>query len=133
MERSLLTFWVLVYLALWFLKTRPGNAVARAAFTWIGPRPQTGELWSAYQARWAVYSFGWLCQIALVFSLLWVISKRLAGIDSHPWFLALALGLTLGAGIALLATLGFTVKAAKAHYFGPNPPWIPTPDDNVAA
>jgi hypothetical protein len=132
MANSMLAFWLIVYVLMWFLRIRPGSAIARAAFTWFGPSPVAGQVWSAYQGRWAVYSLGWLCQIALVFSVLWFLSKRVSGIESHPWFLALALGLTLGAGVAMLATIGFLLKAAKARYFGPNPSWSPPPDDSLA-
>ena len=80
-----------------------------------------------------MYSFAWLCQIALVFSALRVIASRAADVDSAPWFLGFAFALSLGAGVALLATLGFLFKAAKARYIGLNPTWNPPPDDHTAA
>jgi hypothetical protein len=83
--------------------------------------------------RWAMYSFGWLSQIALVFSGLWFFASRTPGIDSRPWFLGFAFALSLGAGVAFLATLGFLCKAAKARYIGPNPTWNPPPDEHAAA
>lgn len=133
MGRSLLVFWLVVYVAVWVLKTLPRSAVARRAFTWIVPRPLPGQTWASFQAQWAIFSFGWLCQIALIFSLLSLLPARSPKIEDHPWFLGLAFALALGAGIALIASLGFLFKAGKAHYFGPNPAWRPPPDDNVAA
>jgi hypothetical protein len=134
MERSLLVFWLIAYGALWVLKIRPGSSITRAAFTWIGPRPLSGQTWSSFQARWAIYSFGWLCQIAVVFSALWALTSRIAGAQERPWYIAFAFALTLGAGIALFATLGFVLKAGKARYFGPNPVCNPPPPGkNVAA
>jgi hypothetical protein len=132
MEGSLLAFWVVVFVAVWVLKLNPGSAITRAAFTWIGPRPIVGQTWAAYQARWAMYSFGWLCQIALVFSGVWFVLARYPGAESHLWLQALFFALPLGAGTALLATIGFMFKAAKARYIGPNPAWKPPPDDKLA-
>ena len=34
----------------------------------------------------------------------------------------------LGAGMALLAAIGFLVKSAKGRVFGPNPLYVPPPD-----
>jgi hypothetical protein len=132
MIAALLVIWLIVYVSIWLLRIRPESALSRAAFTWIGPRPVMGQEWAAFQARWAMYSFGWLCQIALVFSALEFLSIRLPGVESLPWFLALAFSLALGAGVALLATIGFLLKATKARYLGPNPKWSPPPDDNMA-
>jgi hypothetical protein len=99
----------------------PGRTLARVAVAWIGPRPVIGQPWSTHQASWAMYSFAWLCQIALVFSALYFLESRFASITSHPWFLGVSFGLTLGAGMALLATIGVLSKAAKAQYLDPNP------------
>ncbi len=133
MKGSLVAFWVFVYVTLWLLKRRPNSTISRAAFTWFGPRPLEGQTRAAYQARWAMYSFGWLCQIALVLSTLLFLAWRSAGVDARTWFLALVFPLSLGACMAFLATLGFLVKAAKARYIGPNPVWSPPPDEHAAA
>jgi hypothetical protein len=132
METLLLAFWLVVYLLLWFLRSRPKSTFAHFAFAWIGPRPVVGQAWSAYQASWAMYSFAWLCQIALVFSALYFLGSRFASISSHAWFLAVSFGLTLGAGMALLAAIGFLCKAGKARYLGPDPICRPTPADGTA-
>jgi hypothetical protein len=132
MEGSLLAFWAIVFVAIWVLKLRPESTIARAAFTWIGPRPIAGQTWATYQARWTVYSFGWLCQIALVCSGVWFVLARYPDAESHLWLQALFFGLPLGAGVALLATIGFMFTAAKARYIGPNPTCNPPPDDKLA-
>ena len=129
MQGSLFTLWLLVYVAIWLLRIQPNSVISRAAFTWIGPKPRAGESWATYQTRWAVYSFGWLCQIALVFSALWFYASRNPGVAVRPWFLALGFSFPIGAGISLLATVTFLIKALKAHYYGPNPTWTPSPHE----
>jgi hypothetical protein len=79
-----------------------------------------------------MYSFGWLCEIDLVFSGLRFYASRNSAVSDSPWFLGLAFALALGAGMAALASLGFLLKAAKARYFGPNPRWNPQPDEHAA-
>jgi hypothetical protein len=120
---SLFTFWVIVSVTLWLLRLQPHSVISRAAFAWLGPRPVVGQAWAVYQGRWAMYSFGWLCQVAVVASGLWFFAFRSPGVAVQPWFLALGFGLTVGAGMSLVATIAFLIKAAKAHYLGPNPNW----------
>jgi hypothetical protein len=128
LERSLFIFWVVLYVTLWVIRLQPHSVLGRAALTWLGPRPVAGQSWAAYQGRWAMYSFGWLCQIALVFSGLWFYASRNPGLQSQPWFLALGFAFPIGVGMALVATVGFLFKAAKARYLGPNPTWNPPPN-----
>lgn len=113
-------FWLVVYGVIWLLRLHPDSTVSRAAFTWLGPRPQPGELFSRYQWRWAVYSFGWLCQFALVFSFVMVLAGRFGGVGEWTWVGVLFFALPFGIGIATLAALGFAFKAAKARFFGPD-------------
>ena len=123
MKIAILTFWAAVCISLWFLRRHPESVIARAAFSWIGPVPTLGQSWAVFQLRWAMYSFGWLCQFALVFSALWFLVSRSPNVYSYMWFQVFWFALPLGVGIASLASLGFLVKAAKAHYIGPNPTW----------
>lgn len=123
MEWKIVAFWVIVFVVIVALKLRPESIVARAAFSWIGPLPERDQSLAQFQMRWAMYSFGWLCQFALVFSVLWLIASTSPGVDSQIWFQVIGFALPLGAGVALLATVGFLVKAAKARYIGPNPIW----------
>jgi hypothetical protein len=90
----------------------------------MGPRPVVGEALVRYHLRWAIYSFGWLCQIAVLFGLLWAASKRFPGAPDQSWFLDFAFGLTLGGGVATLATLGFLCKSVKACLIGPNQKYV---------
>jgi len=129
-EIKILAFWVAVYSLLWFFKLRPNSIVTRAAFTWFGPIPVPGQSWSSFQLRWAIYSFGWLCQIAVAFSILFVVAARYPRAPDSIWFQVPMFALPLGAGMAALASIGFLVKAAKARFFGPNPV-CPLPSDVV--
>src|SRR5215467_11041352 len=110
----MLIFWLVVYITLWLLRLMPHSVISRAALTWIGPQPLAGQSWASYQARWAMYSFGWLSQIALVFSAFWFYAYKNPDVATQPWFLALGFSFPIGAGISFLATVGFLFKAAKA-------------------
>jgi len=123
MEGRIAAFWLIVYVVLWLLRLRPESVISRAAFSWIGPSPLLGQAWAQFQMRWAMYSFGWLCQFALVFSVLWFLVSRSPDLYSEVWFQVFWFALPLGAGVALLASVGFLFRAAKARYIGPNPIW----------
>lgn len=133
MEASILAFWAVVIAALIALRRWPDSAVAHAAFTWFGPVPERGEAWAKFQFRWAAYSFSWLCQFCLLLTALWLLSRYSPGIDSAVWFRVLFFALPLGVGMALLALLGFLIKAAKARFFGPNPVWHGPEEETRAA
>jgi hypothetical protein len=129
LESSILLFFVAVAVLIMLLKSRREPAIARAMLSWIGPRPVVAEALARYQLRWAMYSFGWLCQIAVLFGLLWATGKRFPGVPDQSWFLLFAFALTLGGGIAVLATLGFLCKTIKARLVGPNPVYVaPLPE-----
>jgi hypothetical protein len=116
----ILTIWAMIYAALWFLRSRPNSSVAGMAFLWLGPRPIVGETFSRYQVKWAFYSLIWLFFIAAGFSYCEVALARNA--SSSLWLQGIAFGLALGGTAAAVGTLGFLMKAAKAYFFGPNPP-----------
>jgi hypothetical protein len=132
MEVKIFVFWAVVYLLIWLLKRRPNSVVTRAAFTWVGPVPAAGQSWATFQLRWAFYSFGWLCQFAVVFSFLFVIVQRYPRAPDSFLFQLLMFAVPIGAGMAALATIGFLVKAAKARLFGPNPTCV-LPSDALRA
>ncbi len=122
MEHRIIAFWVAIYAGFWLLSLYPRNIVSRIAFSWFGPVPHEGESWARYQLRWAFYALDWLGQIAFLFALLYGAAYLYPGIEKHELFLAFAaLGLPIGAGMALLAAISFSIKAAKARYVGPNP------------
>jgi len=121
MEVWILLFVISAYLALWLLGRRPNSLLCRAATTWFGPLPTQGESWSRFQLRWAAYSLRWLIQIAVLFCALWFVEVRAPEVYSYSVFQLLWFALPLGFGMALLASIGFLAKAAKAHYIGPNP------------
>lgn len=133
MERSIIAFWAVVFLVLVVLRCWPGNVIARAAFMWFGPLPKQAETWAQFQFRWAIYSFSWLCQCCFLLTVLWLSALWFPGVDSATWFQVAFFALPLGAGAALLAVVGFLIKAAKARLIGPNPTWTnPLEESNVA-
>ena len=89
--------------------------------SWLGPRPILGESWAAFQLRWGMYSMRWLLQICTVLSGLWIATQIFPTLSSRTWFNVASFALTLGAGMAALATMGFLAKAGKAKCLGPNP------------
>jgi hypothetical protein len=123
MESKILTFWIIVFIFMWLLKLRPESKFTKAAFSWIGPIPKSGETLSRFYLRWAVYSFGWLCQLCLIFSALWYFMSRSPDIYSSIWFQLFWFAIPFGIGISLLALLGFIFKTVKAHYINPNAVW----------
>ena len=133
MESKLTVFFLAVDAFLLYMKLRPESVITRAALTWIGPMPEIGQSWAMFQMRWAVYSFVWLCQFALVFSALWWFVSSYPEVYSQSWFQLFWFALPIGTGVALLATIGFLVKAAKARYFGPNPYWDGYSNEDIQA
>jgi hypothetical protein len=49
-----LVIFYITYALILVLRSRSDSAIARAAFTWIGPRPIVGDSWARFQLRWAV-------------------------------------------------------------------------------
>ena len=133
MESKILTFWIIICVCIWLLKLRPNSIISKAAFTWFGPMPKIGETYVTYQLRWMTYSFGWLCQFCLFFSILWFFVARSPELYSYNWFKVLWFALPFGIGISGLASLGFLFKALKANYFGPNPVWEGDPNEITRA
>ena len=133
MEQSILIFWIAVYGFIWLLRRNPQNVISRAAFAWIGPRPIFGESWASFQLRWASYSFGWLCQFSVALSALLVVASYFPAVGDEAWLRVALFALSLGVGVAVLAMLGFLVKAGKAHWLGPNPTYPESPSIENAA
>ena len=125
-------FWLVVNVVFWMLRLRPNSLVSRTAFTWFGPKPIVGELFSRYQVRWSMYSLSWLIQFALAFSILLVVIGKpgLTAIEGFSGVLFFAL--PFGIGMAALAAAGFGLAAAKAHFMGPNPAFMGGIRDHAA-
>jgi hypothetical protein len=121
MEERILIFWLFVYVILWVLRRNPDSIISNVAFSWIGPEPYMGEMYSRFQFRWASYSFSWLCQFMVVLFVLFLLAKNFPALQEQAWFKVLLFALPFGIGIATLATIGFLIKAGKARWFGPNP------------
>jgi len=120
-EVKLVIFYVVAFALFLVLRFRSNSAIARAAFTWMGPRPIVSDSWARYQLRWALYSLGWLAQIVLIFCVLWAASVWFPQVQNQVWWQVFWFALPLGAGMALLAAIGFLAKSAKARVLGPNP------------
>lgn len=127
MEQRILIFFACVYVLIWLLALFPRSMASRIAFSWVDPEPQHGESWARYQLRWAFYSLDWLAQILILLLVLSGVTYFHPAIQDNGWYIALAaFALPLGAALrcaalALLAASGFSIKALKAWYFGPNP------------
>jgi len=126
MQAKILYFWLTVWGLLFLLKIFPSSAASQLAFTWFGPTPRPDETWARFQFRWAGYSFWWLTQIAVVFSLVLAVSYYLEADDS-AYFLLATFALGLGGATAAVATLWFVLVALKHVAIGPNPSFQPDP------
>ena len=133
MESNLTLFFLAIDGFLLYLKLRPESMITKAALTWIGPLPEIGQSWAKFQMRWALYSFVWLCQFALVISALWWFVSKYPEVYSQWLFQLFWFALPIGIGVSLLATVGFLFKATKARYFGPNPYWNGGPNEDIQA
>jgi hypothetical protein len=108
-----LILWTLVFLVRYYAARKPGHALARAAFTWFGPFPISGEWRSHFQMRRASYAFGWLSHFALALALSVELGDTLPDLRSAGWLMALDFALVIGLGMALLSMIGFLAKAAQ--------------------
>ena len=123
MELRIFVFFVALRALLWLLHRNPQSIVSRVAFSWFGPLPIDQEPFARFQLRWAIYSFGWLCQIAIAIAALLIVATYFPAQFEQTWFRVFLFALPLGFGMATLATVGFLFKAGKARWLGPNPPF----------
>lgn len=131
-ESKLICFWVAVCAVVIYLRMRPQSSVARAALSWIGPTPSAGEPWARFQWRRALYSLSWFFQLLFAMSAIFLLFMRDSGAyEGHTWLQVVWFGLPLGAGVALLAFVGFMCKAIKARFIGPNPIFAPEAQPSV--
>lgn len=125
MEQRIIIFYFGLYIALRLLILFPQSIATRIAFSWLGPLPREGETYARYQLRWAIYSLDWLGQIAFLLTLFYGAAHFYPSVPDNQWFLVFAsFALPIGGGVALIAAVGFFLKAAKATYFGPNPVFL---------
>jgi hypothetical protein len=117
----ILVFYGAIAVVVSLLRVFANTFVSRVAFSWMGPKPNAGENWAAYQWRWAVYSFDWLVQMVGLFVLVNGALVLFPQTQQHQLLWVFQFALALGLGMALLAFVAFVAKAAKAHFFGPNP------------
>jgi hypothetical protein len=128
---TILGIYALIAVVLVVLRQLPGSVVSSIAFSWMGPIPSHGETWAKYQVRWAVYSLDWLIQIVALFAIvngaLWLIPKS----QEIQLIWAFQFALAIGLAMAVVAFVAFLVKAAKAHYIGPNPTFEPQANEGT--
>jgi hypothetical protein len=122
---KIVIFYAVIGVALFLLRVFANTLVGRIAFSWMGPVPAEGEPWAAYQLRWAVYSLDWLVQVAVLFAVVNGVLMLFPETQRYQLLWAFQFALALGLGMALLASVAFLFKSAKAHYLGPNPTWQP--------
>lgn len=133
MDSKILLLLVAIFVVLAWLKRRPQSMAARFAVTWFGPIPGERESWASFQFRWALYALKWFAGFAVVFGLVVAAGMRFPEVVDHLGLLALfAFVLPLAACMALIAAVGFLLKAANARFLGPNPLWI-APEEEARA
>ena len=121
-ESKLLCFLAIVGALRVYVRIRPTSSIAQAALSWIGPSPVAGESWARFQWRWALYSVSWLLQMLFAMSAVFLLFMQDDGAyEKHAWLQLIWFALPLGAGVALLAFVGFACTSVKAHLVGPNP------------
>ena len=125
MLKLLLLIWAVIYAVTFMMARKPGRILARAATTWFGPEPVSGELSSRFQMRRARYAFGWLCHLSTAMTLFLVVMEYFPAAQANNWFMIPIFALPIAIGMALLALLGFLFMAAKARLIGPDPTvWV---------
>jgi hypothetical protein len=120
--------YAVIGLVLFLVRLLAHTLVDRIAFSWMGPIPAIGELWSTYQWRWATYSLDWLIQITVLFGCLNALFMLYPETQQYQLLFAFQFALALGLGMALLACVGFLIRCAKARFLGPNPAFAPPPE-----
>ena len=97
------------------------NIITFVAFSWFGPFPEEGETLSSFKARRIRYAFSWFVQFLAYFALLAILGIYFNSYFSEVFFLVASFAGTIGAGMAALACIGFSISWLKTIVVGPNP------------
>ena len=114
-------FYLFLFTGLVALKYMKPNIVTFVAFSWFGPFPEKGELLSTFKARRLRYAFSWIIQFAAYFAILAILGVFFQNHLNETFFLVAGFAGTIGAGMAVLASIGFSVSWLKTVIIGPNP------------
>ena len=117
----ILQFFIFTAIGIWLLRRNSGSRASKVAFTWLGPVPTIGESWSSFQFRWAKFCFSFIAIFSAVFSLLGFYAWAFPSPNASTLFFVLAFSSSIGLGMALVASIVFSIKAVKAIWWGPNP------------
>ena len=115
-------FYACLWVVLWLLKRSPESWLSKAAFSWQGPFPAVGETKSHFLRRQAMHATSWLVQIILVAAIVVILTSVLPTLKSSEAFqIVTAFALTLGAAMAIVSAVFFSLASVKASMIGPNP------------
>ena len=121
MTEKIAIFYLIVFIVLVTLRYMRPNIITFVAFSWFGPFPEEGETLSCFKARRIRYAFSWFVQFLAYFALLAILEIYFNGYFSDAFFLVASFAGTIGAGMAALACIGFSISWLKTIVVGPNP------------
>ncbi|UHQ54979.1 hypothetical protein [Microbulbifer sp. YPW16] len=121
MIEKIAIFYLIVFVVLVTLRFMRPNIITFVAFSWFGPFPEEGEALSSFKARRIRYAFSWLVQFIAYFSLLAILGIYFNSYFGDTFFLVASFAGTIGAGMAVLACIGFSISWLKTILVGPNP------------
>ncbi|QDP00848.1 hypothetical protein [Thalassotalea sp. PS06] len=124
MIEKIIIFYVVAFSLYALLSIYYKNPISALAFAWFGPVPVEGELYSNFKLRKIIYTFNWLLQFIYLYSLLFLIGSHYEWVESTYVYLAIVFGSAIGFGMALLATIGFSISWLKTKIIGPDGPFI---------
>ncbi len=117
---KLVTFWAVVAGSLFILRRNSRRKLSQIAFSWHGPFPRHGESYAHFMLRWATYSGKFVAAFGLVL-LVFTLSGLANVLADSSYISALfTFAIPLGSGMALLAAVGFLIKAPWFHFVGPS-------------
>ena len=121
MTKKIAIFYLIVFIVLVTLRYMRPNIITFVAFSWYGPFPEEGETLSSFKARRIRYAFSWFVQFLAYFALLAILGIYFNGYFSDAFFLVASFAGIIGAGMAALACIGFSISWLKTIVVGPNP------------
>lgn len=121
MIEKIMLFYLFVFIILIFLRMMKPNIITFVALSWFGPIPEEGELLSNFKIRKIRYAFSWVLQFIAFFVVLFFLNKYFEHLLSETAFMVASFAGAIGIGMAIFATVGFTISWLKTTIVGPNP------------
>jgi len=120
-EEKLITFCILIYIAIWLSHKYPNASLSKLASSWHGPIPRKNERLSSFLLRQSTHAFSWVLQIAFIITGLLLLELWLPELNQSNFYIASIFSTFLLGGTFLLATLVYFFQAIKQRWIGPNP------------